>query len=139
MIKSRFATVVHILTFLAKFPDDWQPSSLIAKSMNINPVMVRREIAVLKEKGFLQSKEGKAGGLKLAKPAAEIRLSELFSLVKGDDHILGFCTKVINEDCPVGRSMNSNLTDLYTGIEETIEAELSEVTLEEFTSRFGDS
>ena len=65
MVKSRFAIVTHILTLLAMFDDDYMSSNDIAGSLNINPVLVRKEIAALKKQGLIESKEGKNGGVKL--------------------------------------------------------------------------
>jgi DNA-binding IscR family transcriptional regulator len=53
MNNTRFATAIHIMTLLAKSPQDWLPSEWIAGSININPVIVRKEISVLREAGLL--------------------------------------------------------------------------------------
>lgn len=39
MNNTRFATIVHILTLLAKFPDQWLNSDWIAESISINPAI----------------------------------------------------------------------------------------------------
>ena len=136
MVKSKFAISTHILTFLAKYDEDWVTSGKLASSININPVLVRKELSILKDHGLIESREGKHGGVKLAKPAKHILLSEIFILAKGDDHILGFSKNDGNPNCDVGRNIKNNLTSLYTEIDTLIELRLSKMTLAEFTNLF---
>ena len=52
MNNTRFATAIHIMTLLAESPQDWLTSEWIAGSININPVIVRKELGVLREAGL---------------------------------------------------------------------------------------
>jgi DNA-binding IscR family transcriptional regulator len=61
MNNTRFATAVHIMTLLAKSPQEWLTSEWIAGSINVNPVIVRKEISVLREAGLITSRQGKEG------------------------------------------------------------------------------
>jgi DNA-binding IscR family transcriptional regulator len=62
MISGKFAITIHILTLLSKFPEEYLSSEFIAESMNLHPVLVRKEIANLKKNNIVESKEGKNGG-----------------------------------------------------------------------------
>lgn len=88
MNNTRFATVIHILTLLANFPDEWLSSDLVAGSININPVIVRKELGVLQSAGLVVSRKGKDGGSKLKKASEDISLSEVYLSVKNSD-VLG--------------------------------------------------
>ena len=55
MNNTRFATAVHILSVMAVCPNEWLTSEVIAGSANVNPVVVRKEILVLKEAGLGES------------------------------------------------------------------------------------
>ena len=61
----RFATALHILVLADKFKNEIITSDFIAGSINVNPVVVRREIKFLKEAGFIDSKKGKEGETKV--------------------------------------------------------------------------
>lgn len=124
------------MTFLAKYSDEWITSGHLARSVNINPVLIRKEIAVLKSNNLIISKEGKNGGLKLARPASKIKLSDVFCAVKGKDHILEFSKNEGSKSCPIGSQIKYKLDDLYLEIDQVIERSLSEVTLEAFKARF---
>lgn len=124
------------MTFLAKYSDEWISSAHLARSLNINPVLVRKELIDLKAAGFIESKEGKNGGVRLAKPADQIRLSEIFSAIKGKDHILKFSKNKGNPNCPIGSQIKNKLEDLYQEMDQLILQSLSKMTLEEFKDRF---
>ncbi|MDZ4329615.1 MAG: Rrf2 family transcriptional regulator [Flavobacterium sp.] len=80
MISGKFAITIHILTLLSKFPDEYLSSEFIAGSMNLHPVLVRKEIANLKKNNIVESKEGKNGGTKLLKSASNISLDTIFKM-----------------------------------------------------------
>ena len=89
MISGKFAITIHILTLLTKFPDEYLSSEFIAGSVNLHPVLVRKEIANLKKNNIVESKEGKNGGTKLIKSASDISLDTIFKMTF-DTVTLGF-------------------------------------------------
>ncbi|MDP3681294.1 MAG: Rrf2 family transcriptional regulator [Flavobacterium sp.] len=135
MISGKFAITIHILTLLSKFPDEYLSSEFIAGSMNLHPVLVRKEIANLKKNNIVESKEGKNGGTKLLKSASNISLDTIFKMTF-DTVTLGFSKNTPNPNCPVGKKINENLEDLYENINEKISLQLSGITLENFSNQF---
>jgi DNA-binding IscR family transcriptional regulator len=135
MISGKFAITIHILTLLTKFPNDFLSSEFIAGSMNLNPVLVRKEIANLKAHYIVESKEGKNGGTKLSKEASDITLKEIFEMTF-DKINLGYAKNQPNPDCPVGKKVNQNLAELYADINEKVGLQLKKITLEDFSSQF---
>ncbi|MBF7090059.1 Rrf2 family transcriptional regulator [Flavobacterium sp. ALJ2] len=135
MISGKFAITTHILTLLSKFPNDYLSSEYIAGSINLNPVLVRKEISNLKKNNIVESKEGKNGGTRLLKPASEITLLDIFKITF-DTVNLGYAKNQPNPDCPVGKKINENLDLLYADINEKINVQLSTVTLETFSNQF---
>ena len=135
MISGKFAITVHILTLMAKFPGEFLSSDFIAGSLNMNPVLVRKEIAALKKNHFVESREGKNGGTRLAKPADVITLEDIFK-VTFEKASLGFSKNTPNPLCPVGRDINTYLNDLYTVINQGISQQLAEQTLAQFADKF---
>lgn len=124
------------MTFLARYNEEWITSSHLARSVNVNPVLVRKEVVNLKSRKLIISKEGKNGGLKLARPATDIKLSEIFSVVKGNNHILEFSKNEGNPNCEIGSQIKEKLGDLYEELDHLIENSLSNTTLEEFKNKF---
>ncbi|UFH57036.1 Rrf2 family transcriptional regulator [Spirosoma sp. KNUC1025] len=134
-MNGRFAISMHILTLLAKANGEWLTSDFIAGSININPVLVRKEISSLRNKGLVISREGKNGGSILAKPASQIRLSDVF-LATRQGAFLGAARNTPNPDCPVGRQINKHLDTLYQEAEEALISKLGDSTLDVFSHRF---
>jgi DNA-binding IscR family transcriptional regulator len=56
-------------------------------SINVNPVIVRKEISVLREAGLITSRQGKEGS-QLGRNADMITISEIYKAVKNTE-VLG--------------------------------------------------
>ncbi|MGS0528010.1 RrF2 family transcriptional regulator [Zobellia nedashkovskayae] len=136
MVKSQFSISLHIMALLALYPEEWLSSTIIAGSLNINPVLVRKEITVLKSGDLIESKEGKNGGVRLLKNANKISLSDIFRLVKGEGNVLSFSSNEPNPACRVGKKINKNLATIMDNIDNSIVNELKKYTLEEFKNQF---
>jgi len=135
MISGKFAINVHILTLMTRYPQQFLSSDFIAGSININPVLVRKEVANLKKHNIVESREGKFGGTRLAKPAAEITLEAIYNITF-DCVSLGYAKNDPNPECPVGKKINDNLDNLYKGINEKICCQLKDITLINFSEQF---
>jgi DNA-binding IscR family transcriptional regulator len=135
MISGKFAITLHILTLLSKFPDEYLSSEFLAGSMNLHPVLIRKEIANLKKHHIVESKEGKNGGTKLLKPAESINLNDIFKITFKTVS-LGYSKNDPNPDCPVGKNINKKLDELYLDINKKISQELNTISLVEFSNKF---
>nr|WP_295928605.1 Rrf2 family transcriptional regulator [uncultured Dyadobacter sp.] len=135
MNSGRFAVSVHILTLLAFSEEEWTSSEYLSGSININPVLVRKELSNLRERGLVLSKEGKSGGSRLAKPAGQIFMSEVYEAVRQQD-LLGKGVNTPNPDCLVGRKINDHLDNLYHEAEQTLLTSLGKVSLADFRQKF---
>ncbi|GAB3504879.1 Rrf2 family transcriptional regulator [Spirosoma knui] len=134
-MNSRFAISLHILTLLDQSKGEWLTSDYLAGSININPVLVRKEISNLRNHGLVISREGKNGGAMLAKPASQIRLSDVFQATR-QGSFLGTTRNSPNPDCPVGKQINQHLDGLYNDVEEALVQKLGTSTLENFSGKF---
>jgi len=134
-MNGRFSISLHILTLLDAVKGEVVSSDYLAGSININPVLVRKEIVNLRKFGFVESKEGKGGGSFLVKKAAEINLGDVYRAVKSD-YLLGQHKNEPNPKCPVGRQINEHLIGLYTDAENALIENLSKQTLADFAVKF---
>jgi Rrf2 family protein len=136
MNSSRFSISIHILNLLARAGDELLSSDHIAGSVNINPVLVRKEISNLRNNGLIISKEGKNGGSILAKPAEKILLSDVYRAVR-QSPLLGQNKNRPNPDCEVGRQINNHLDNLFLEAENAMISKLNQTTLADFSKQFG--
>ncbi|UGU15540.1 Rrf2 family transcriptional regulator [Sinomicrobium kalidii] len=130
----RFATSLHILTLLTTMKDEFLSSGFIAGSVNVNAAVIRKEMSNLRAYHLVESKEGKGGGSTLARPASQIRLSDIYEAVR-QVPVLGRANTP-NPKCPVGKEVNKHLEELYTETDNYLIQKLSAMTLEEFAGKF---
>lgn len=134
---SSFSLCIHILTLLSHMKEDYVTSEFIAGSINIHPVMVRKEAAKLKKAGLVESKEGKSGGIRLARPADQITFREIFVAVKEEDtHTLTMYRNDPNPQCPIGAQIEERLMHLYEEIDRQVLDKLKNITLDNFHRQF---
>ncbi|MES2278817.1 MAG: Rrf2 family transcriptional regulator [Bacteroidota bacterium] len=134
-MNARFQIAIHILTLLDKADGELLQSDYIASSLNANPALVRKEISNLRNFGLIESKEGKGGGYTLGKAAGSITLADVFKTLKHES-VLGTSKNQPNPNCPVGRQINQNISELYKGVDEVVLAKLSGITLAGFSLQF---
>ncbi|MBL3548457.1 MULTISPECIES: Rrf2 family transcriptional regulator [Chryseobacterium] len=135
MNNTRFATAVHIMTLLAKSPQEWLTSEWIAGSINVNPVIVRKEMSVLREAGLIASRQGKEGGSQLAKNEELITISEIYKAVKNTE-VLGKKNQNPNPACSVGKEINVHLNTLFEETDQLVVNFLGDKSLREFADQF---
>lgn len=135
MSNTRFATAIHIMTLLAKVPQEWLTSEWIAGSINVNPVIVRKELGGLRKAGLITSRLGKDGGSRLSKNAKEISISEIYSAVKNNE-VLGKKNQNPNPACNIGKEINSQLSLMFEETDQLVKGFLSDKSLQDFTNQF---
>jgi Rrf2 family protein len=135
MNNGRFAIALHILTLLEKAKGELLSSEYLAGSININPVLVRKELSNLRNHGFVGSKEGKNGGCCLALPSDQITLGDVYQSVK-QVLLLGNKKNSPNPKCPIGKDINKHLDDLYQDTETVLINQLNKETLADFSKKF---
>jgi Rrf2 family protein len=134
-MNGQFQIAIHILTLLNAQPGELLSSDYIAGSININPVLVRKEISNLRKYGLIASKEGKAGGYSLNLPPDKIRFSDVYRAVKVAP-ALGQAKNKPNPACSIGKQISQHLDDLAEEVDTTIFNKLKTMTLADFSSKF---
>jgi Rrf2 family protein len=135
MNNTRFATALHILTLLANDAEEWLSSEWMAGSINVNPVVVRKELSILNDAGLVVTRKGKSGGARLAKSSAQITMDDVYLAVKNSE-VLGKQNCKTNPKCPIGKDINQKLDGLFESIEQSVIDKLKGKTLENFVAEF---
>ena len=135
MNNTRFATALHIMTILGSKPAEWHTSDWLAASINVNPVVVRKEISILRESGLVESKKGKEGGCRLGKKLDEIYISDIYLAVKNSE-VLGKKNQHPNPQCEVGKTINIHLNLLFSETNEIVNQFLQKKSLKKFIEKF---
>ncbi len=135
MSNTRFATAIHIMTILGNNPEEWHTSDWLAGSINVNPVIIRKEISVLREAGLVESRKGKDGGCRVAKNTNDISISDIYRAVKNSE-ILGRKNQNPNPKCEIGKEINQNLDVLFSETDDLVVSFLKNKSLKNFIEQF---
>ena len=129
-ISSRFTLAVHIFACIDTFKDEYKVTSdFIAKSTNVNPVIIRKILLQLKAAGLVEVARG-TGGTKIPRPLSEITFLDIYRAVEcvGDNQLFHFHENP-NPNCPVGMNIHNVLDDKLESVQNAMERELQSITL----------
>ena len=128
---SRLTTAIHALCWLELAARRGYPSltsERVAASLASNPALVRKALGPLREAGLVASGRGPGAGWSLAKPAAEIRLDEVYDAL-GDDTAFALHPHEPNQECPVGFGIRPVLGELYADADAAVRRTLARRTV----------
>ncbi len=123
---SNFTKSIHICLFLNMKEGDLKSSTQLAESVDTNPVVIRRLIALLKNAGIVGSVAGARGGFYLAKKPKEITLWMIYQAVR-EEHF--FARPKINENCDISCNLELLVHDTFDAAELSMKTELEKVTI----------
>jgi Rrf2 family protein len=125
---SRFAIAIHTVGVLAFVGGESVTSQLIAKSVNTNPVVIRRIMGNLVKSGLVEVQMGTGGGSRLSRSPEEITLGDIYlALEEGEV----FDVPILDDkhECPIGRTVRPVLTEFLGEAENCMLKQLHRVTL----------
>jgi DNA-binding IscR family transcriptional regulator len=127
-MNSRFSTAVHILTLLASTPGERLTSELIASSVGTNPVVIRRQLAALREAKLVESKGARGGGWVLARKPQAIKLSHV-RIALGEEATFRMHRNDPAPKCVVGQNVRTALGAVYEDAEKAVTQSLHTRTI----------
>jgi Rrf2 family protein len=131
MTCSRLAVATHLLAYLTWRRGQPVSSTELARSIETNPVVVRRLVSALREAGIVRVRQGAAGGAELARAPESITLHEVYRAVQPDDELFALPSRKDRSGCPLGCSIGGALGEVFERAEAAIERVLGGVTLAE--------
>lgn len=130
---SRLTVAVHILswmTLVARTRADPVTSDRIALSVNTNPVVIRRMLGLMQKAGLVRSHRGVNAGWTLSRSAKAITLRDVFAAL-GEGGPFALHPSTPNASCPVGRGIQPVLMRTYSALDELIEQQLAQTSIEQ--------
>jgi Rrf2 family protein len=129
---NRLTLAVHTLVWMTlharETRGELSTSTLIAGSVNTNPVVIRRILMQLKSAGLVCSRRGVGAGWYLARDPAQIRLREVYDAIEPGNLFAMHGTEP-NQDCLVGRGIQPSLSRLYRRADRALREELASTTV----------
>lgn len=130
MVATRFAVAVHILLLIAAEGGTERATSLrIARSVNTNPVVVRRIAGQLARAGLIRVRRG-PGGAELARSSTEISLADVWGAVNGAGRRLLPIHTRSDPACPVGGRVREVLDPAFGAAEDALQEVLARTKLD---------
>ena len=133
MVNQQFTFAVHIMTALA-FSGELMDSQALARSVNTNPVVVRRILLALRAAGLVETIAGKHGGTRLRKPAEKISLRDIYDAVEPRPVIV-VSQRKIWKHCAVSCHMKEIMGRVAQDAEDAMRSRLKTITLRKLVRR----
>ena len=131
---SRLSGVLHLLLHLAEQQGPATSESL-ARAMRTNPVVIRRILAGLRERGHVRSEKGHGGGWTLARALSQLTLRDVYEAL-GEPSLLAIGNRAEAPGCLVEQAVNAALGRAFDEAEALLLARFAAVTLAELRAEF---
>ncbi|UTH14213.1 redox-sensitive transcriptional regulator HypR [Macrococcus equipercicus] len=124
-----FNMAVHILSCLAKHPEDKFSSSELAAKICVNPAQLRRVLSKLNEHHYIESFNGKYGGYTANAGTIDVSLADLYLLFMEGRSTRRLFTGSTDNPCDISRSIKDVMVDYQRKEQEVIAAHYRSITV----------
>ncbi|WGD49688.1 Rrf2 family transcriptional regulator [Bradyrhizobium sp. CB1650] len=131
---SRLSGVLHVLLHMAE-QDGAATSETLAKAMQTNPVVIRRIMAGLRERGYVRSEKGHGGGWTLACDLSKLTLRDVYEAL-GEPSLLAIGNRTEAPGCLVEQAVNAALGRAFDDAEAMLLSRFGAVTLAQLSADF---
>lgn len=129
-ISSQFTIAIHMLSYIALYQHKEKVTSdVLAASIEVNPVIIRRLLSRLKGAGMITVYRG-TGGTFLSKEPKDITLFDVYETAENlkEEGLFHFHEHP-NPKCPVGRDIHRALDGRLHEAQKAMEEKLASFTL----------
>ncbi|MYM00117.1 Rrf2 family transcriptional regulator [Novosphingobium sp. FGD1] len=131
---SRMSGVLHVLLHMAEI-DGPVMSETMAKIIEINPVVIRRIMAGLREAGLVRSEKGHDGGRTIERDLAIITLRDVYQ-ARNSPELFGMGNRADAPGCLVEESVNAALGRAFDEARALLLDRFASVTLAQLSADF---
>jgi len=121
---------VHVLAVLGYNEGDRVTSLSLARSVNTNPVIIRRLLLTLQRAKLVETCKGARAGSRLSRSPRRINLAEIYRSVEGNEAFTAPSRRP-NAACPVGGCIRAALEKVFVSAQNALEQDLARTTLAE--------
>ena len=130
----RMSRMLHVLIHMDRHVAR-ATSEQISKMISTNPVVVRRMMAGLREKGVVTSEKGHGGGWQLARALTDISLRDVYDAI-GRPPLFNIGAQAEPSECLVEKAVDARLDATLRDAEARLLAQFAEVTVEDLARDF---
>jgi DNA-binding IscR family transcriptional regulator len=124
---TKFSDVLHMLLHMAGSQEP-TTSEVLAKSAQTNPVVVRRIMAGLRERGFVRSEKGHGGGWSISCDLNSVTLHDVYEAI-GSPTMLAMGNRAESSKCLVESAVITATSDAFHKAESILIARFRSTTL----------
>jgi len=131
---SKLSSILHLLLHMAH-SERPLTSDELAGFLQTNPVLVRRTLAGLRERGYVGSEKGHGGGWVVTANLHAVTLRDIYESV-GSPTVFAMGNRVDAPGCLVEQVVNASLTDAFAEAETLLLSRFAGITLADLSARF---
>ncbi|TCV96785.1 Rrf2 family transcriptional regulator [Biostraticola tofi] len=131
---SKLSGILHVLLHMAEYHAP-VTSEKLSEVMATHPVVIRRLMAGLRERGFVSSEKGHGGGWRLTCNFAELTLLDIWRAV-GETSLISLSNRTDAPACLVEQAVNRAINKASQEAEALLIARLGDVTLAQLSIDF---
>jgi DNA-binding IscR family transcriptional regulator len=131
---SRLSGILHVVLHMAEHQTP-MTSEQLATHMMTNPVVVRRIMAGLRERGIVASAKGHGGGWTIAADLTKITLKDIYEAL-GSPELFALGNRTESPDCLVEQAVNAALDGAFRDAEAMLIARLGDITMAQLSADF---
>lgn len=110
-------------------------SEALARAMDTNPVVLRRIMAGLRDRGYVRSEKGHGGGWTIASDLAEVTLRDIYEAL-GRPELLAMGNRTEAPGCLVEQAVNAALGEAFDEAEALLLRRFGEISLAALSAAF---
>jgi len=131
---NRLSGILHVLLHMTELRGP-ATSEMLAKAMDTNPVVIRRIMAGLRDRGYVRSEKGHGGGWTLDCDLSKVTLRDIYTAL-GCPSLLAIGNRTETPGCLVEQAVNAALTQTFHEAEALLLSRFGEVTLAMLSTDF---
>jgi Rrf2 family protein len=128
MQSCRFTFAVHVMAVLASEEADCCSSSRLARTVNTNPVVIRRLLIELQKADLISTLRGPHGGALLKRKPQKVTLRDIHHAVN-QGNTFGTHPNKPSPECPVGKKIIKVMDRIQVRANRALARELAKMTL----------
>ncbi len=110
-------------------------SDMLARAMDTNPVVIRRLMSGLRDRGYVQSEKGHGGGWTIACDLSAVTLQDIYEAL-GRPELLAIGNRTDEPGCLVEQAVNSALGRTFDEAEALLRRRFGEISLAALSADF---
>lgn len=133
---SRLSMALHVLLHMAEARAS-ETSQTLGERMKVNPVVIRRTFAGLRDRGLVESAKGHGGGWRVARDLKEISLLDVYEAL-GEPVLLHQHQEKNKASCLVEQTIDLALGETFEEAESLVKKRFESIRLSDLSREFHD-